>query len=505
MENNKKRILICEFLHETNTFNPTLYTLDMFKAIRFAEGPEFYERATRTAEAVHGMIDVIEEMGGEVIPGISLLGWAGGRVSDDVLKLLFERTEYYIKNSGELDAVFVSCHGAVCTESEDDPTGLYLEHIRKLIGNDKIIAISCDLHANITKRMIKNVDIISGYICYPHTDIYETGCRAARLGMKKMNGDQVYMASVTIPMLVPPSGYSTQEMPFKAIKDYGVSLVEQGLLLDYSAFIVQAWMDLPEIGNCIITIAENEKAALKYADEIAERVFAIRDGMTPKLYRVDEIIDIAECSDTPKPVILVNSADSPNSGSIGDSVEVAARLLARKSNIRMGCCVKDDEVVDQAFKVGVGNYDEFNIGGKYTVGMTDRFIATGKVVSLHEGSFRAESSQYCNEQFDAGPVAVLNFGNIDIIVCKTPIATGDPQLFRHFGIEPTQYDLIEVKANASFREQYSAFTRQFYYADTYGASAPNLKRFHWEHLPSNMYPFDLENGYQLEKAKLCTR
>ena len=47
--------------------------------------------------------------------------------------------------------------------------------------------------------------------------------------------------------------------------------------------------------------------------------------------------------------------------------------------------------------------------------------------------------------------AVISFGNIDIMVCEEPAASGDPQILRHFGIEPKLYDLIVVKANASFK------------------------------------------------------
>lgn len=499
---NKKRILLCEYYQETNTFNPVPYTLDMFRDFRYAEGEDFYEKAKKVPDAAHGMIETIEEMDGVVVPGISLLGWAGGAVDDEVYELLLERTKYYIQNSGQIDAVFVSCHGALSNVSEEDGTGAYLEYIREMVGADIPIAISCDLHANITQRILDNADIICGYNCYPHTDIYQTGVRAARLGMRMLNGDKIYTAVTTLPMLVPPSGYSTVEQPFKEMKDYGDSLVKQGTLLDYSNFIVQAWMDLKEIHCCVLTIADEESVALKYADEMAEHIFDMRDEMMPELNSIDEVFALAEDPQHAKPVILVNPADSTNSGSIGDGAEAAVCLKKRGSALKMSCVVKDDEVVDQAFKVGVGNTADFCIGGKYTVGMEDKFCGKGRVVSLHNGAFRAEGPENRNVQFNLGPTAVLNFDNIDIIVCKNPSGNGDPQLFRHFGIEPTMYDLIEVKANASFRVPYGKFTNEFYYVDLYGASSANLKRFKWKNLPGNLYPFDLSDNYRPEPAKI---
>lgn len=499
---NKKRILLCEFYQETNTFNPIPYTLDMFREFRYAEGSDFYEKAKKVPDAAHGMIEAIENMGGEVVPGISLLGWAGGAVDDKVYQLLQGRTEYYIKNSGKLDAVFVSCHGALSTISEEDATGAYLEYIRQLIGDDLPIVISCDLHANITQRVLKNANIVCGYNCYPHTDIYSTGVRAATLGMNLLNGELMYTATVMLPMLIPPSGYSTVEGPFKDVKEYGDTLVKSGILIDYSTFIVQAWMDIKEIGCCIMTVAKELNAAVKYADELAKRVFEMRDEMMPDLLTADEVFDLAEKNKKGRPIVLANPADSTNSGSIGDSVEAAVCLKKRDSKLRMSCVVKDDEAVEQAFQVGIGAEATFNIGGKYTVGMKDKFCEQGRVVSLHDGSFRAEGPENKNMQFNIGPTAVLNFGNIDMIVCKNPSGHGDPQLFRHFGIEPTLYDVVEVKANASFRVPYGVFTNQFYYGDLYGASSANLKKFKWNNLPNNMYPFDLDDNYKPEPAKI---
>ena len=101
-----------------------------------------------------------------------------------------------------------------------------------------------------------------------------------------------------------------------------------------------------------------------------------------------------------------------------------------------------------------------------------------------------------------GKTAVLRFGNVDMVVCENPNGSGDPQILRHFGIEPKLYDLIVVKANTSFRVPYSAFAGEIVFADTPGAGAANLKRFHWKNLPKNFYPFDLAEDYQIAPATI---
>ena len=129
-------------------------------------------------------------------------------------------------------------------------------------------------------------------------------------------------------------------------------------------------------------------------------------------------------------------------------------------------------------------------------------MAVGKVRSLHDGKVMREGPVNRGEPFCVGKAAVITFGNMDVLVCEAPAVPGDPQLFRHFGIEPILYDLVVVKANASFRAAYCAFSGEICYADTPGAGAANLKRFRWKHLPKGMYPFDLPEDYQLNKAAI---
>ena len=78
----RKKILICEFHEETNTFNPVVMSLEGFQAVRHAEGEEAYDLCKKIPCAFHGMIDGIEEHGGIVIPTVSLYGPSGGIVGD---------------------------------------------------------------------------------------------------------------------------------------------------------------------------------------------------------------------------------------------------------------------------------------------------------------------------------------------------------------------------------------------------------------------------------------
>lgn len=491
----KKRVLVLEFRQENNTFNPIVTEMSYFRG---GEGAAVLESNMKINSSVHGAVDALAEADIQVIPSVFFRTNSGGPVADEVLNHVCERAVYYAKTE-EYDAIFASLHGATCSENEDDACGFLMELLREIAG-DKPIAASFDLHGKITEKVLKNVDIICGYQTYPHRDHYETGYRAGALLAKMLNNERFYMASAAIPMLIPPAGFTSEEGKFKQMEDWGKQQVAEGKLLDYTVFAVQPWLDVPEIASRTIAIAKDPETAKSYADALAQKLCDLRDETMPELLSVDEIIDIAEKNTSGKPVVLSEFADSPNGGCAGDSPVVAMRLLERGSKLRAGMFIRDPEAVEQAFRLGIGGVAQFRAGAKFTPGMPGPLVAEGTVCSLHDGNFILEGPANRGVASSVGRAAVVRFGTIDVLLCSKGGGSGDPQIFRHFGIEPTMYDLIVVKANTSFRLPYGKMTDLMYSADTVGAGAANLKKLHWEKIPEGLYPF--VHDISPEKAKI---
>jgi len=483
----KKSVLVFEFHQESNTFNPIVTQLSDFNGGAACVGTAAFASRIRSKGAVCGAVDAFVEAGIEPIPSVFMSAASGGRVSDESLCYLLEQIDIFAK-SNAFDAIFASLHGATCTETNDDACGTILAHLRQLAGN-KPIAASFDLHANITEKLLENIDIICGYQTYPHRDLYETGNRAGRLCAEMLRGKSFSMASAAVPMLVPPAGYSSDKGCFCQLLNWGKALMAQDAIVDFTVFPVQPWLDIPEIASRIIVIAQDDSTAKEYTSLLAQRLAAMGDDMQPDLLSVDEIIDIAEKNESGKPVILSEFADSPNGGCVGDSPVVAMRLLERGSKLRAALFVRDPAAVEQAFRLGVGGTGNFSAGAGFTPDMPGPLMAEGTVCSLHDGRFTLEGPANRGLQGNIGPCAVVRFGTIDMLLCSRCSHSGDPQLFRHFGIEPSLYDLVVVKANTSFRLPYSKISDLIYCADTPGAGAANLTRFNWKKLPSGVYPF----------------
>ena len=104
--------------------------MDRFSSGPLKEGREAYEALKAVRLDASGMIEAIEEAGGEVIMSLALRAGSGGRVDDSVYAYFCEKVGEYMDKEGPFDAIGVSLHGATCTESLDDPCGLFLEKLR---------------------------------------------------------------------------------------------------------------------------------------------------------------------------------------------------------------------------------------------------------------------------------------------------------------------------------------------------------------------------------------
>ena len=479
----KKRILFCKFHQESNTFNPIVNPMTRFNNGDEFEGPRIFEKQLEGNSTVHGAYDAVTEAGGEVIPTIFMNSGSGGRVADEALAYFCRRLRHYIETVGRIDGVYAELHGATCAETRDDVCGEILALIRSLVGDIPVTA-SCDLHANITAKMLKNADYISGYQTYPHVDLYETGYRAASLCMEMLQDKRPHRAVCQLPLLLPPAGYTTMKEPFKSLMERAKAMVTKGTLRDVSIFVVQPWLDISEIASTVIAISESEADAKEAAASLAKELYSIREGMWPELVSVDKILDIAEANQSGKPVILADSADSPNGGAVGDSPLVALRLQERGSLLKAAMSIRDPESVEQGFRLGVGATAEFCVGGKLTPGIPGPFRAVGTVLGLYENDpIHGKHPRF-------GKVATVAFGNIRVILCTAGSSSREPEMYRDFGIEPKEQDLIVIKANTSFRAFYQDMTDLIYVADTPGAGASNLRLMDFQHLPQGIYPFD---------------
>lgn len=498
------KILIGALAHETNSFCAETISFDAWMKNGYREGEEIREKYENHPHAIGGMLQALEEEKEtpEIVFGADMTrpDLSGGIVDQKVWDLFLEKMMEKLHVCGPVDGILLSFHGAMQTTGFDDPEGEAVRRLRQAAGTSTVLSVSTDLHAYISDLLVENADFVCGYHTYPHVDQQETGYRAAKLLLERLKGKHWKILKIRIPMIVPPSVYSTLEGPFRELMEEGKSYVKDGKIRDFSIYQMQPWLDIKTGGSSVVVIGDRETEMRSVAEKLAGRLLELRQVMRPDQRSIEEVLQIAEKNQGKKPVVLVDCADSQNAGASGDSAEVAIQILERHPGLRSAIAVNDADAVAKAFETDVGKKAFFRLGGTIDAGLRP-LEAEGYVRSLHDGVFLAEGPAYRGMEFHLGKTAVIRFGRLDVLACERIVAPGDPQLYRAFGIEPTLYDLVDVKACTSFRAAYTKFTDQIFETDTPGAAAVNLKRLPYQKLSrEEFWPWNTLKDYKIHET-----
>lgn len=500
------KVAICEFRQETDSFNPVLSGMKAFERGGIYDGDRFHEAVYGKQLAVAGMIKELEKDGVEPIMLYSMNADSGGPVEDAVVNFFMDKTIGLLRESLPLDGLLVSLHGATHSETVDDVCGLILETLRKETGHKTLIAASFDLHANITDKIHYNADFICGYQTYPHVDFFGTGARAARMLLDTLSGKiHARTYRTEIPMIAPASSYTTLRGAFGRLMLYAHSLVDTGRILDYTIFQMQPWLDVKVGGSSIITIGEDAAGAKAAAMDLARKLYDMRDSFRQNLLSIDEVIRKAENNKTGKPVVLVDSPDSPNAGACGDSPALLERIKALDSDVSAAFYLNDGIAVSKLWNRDIGSIQRVSLGASLCDIYYKPVELEVEILSKHNGVFVAEGPSGKGTLHDCGRVVTVRWRNVDIVILENISFPGDLQIYRHFGVEPTFFQLVNVKACTSFRVAYEPIAAAICEADTPGTAPINLKSLDFQRLPKSFYPFSSIDDYVIPEAVASER
>src|SRR5919199_1345918 len=149
------RLVIAMMKHETNTFSPVRTDWRRFEDWGVYFGAAARRAYEGTAMPMGAYLALAREIGAEAVTPVAAEAMPGGPVTHEA----YERLS---------DAL--------------------LERIRAL-APDLPIAVTCDLHCNLTERMVRNCTALIGYKTYPHVDMHEVGERVGRIVLRAMRGE----------------------------------------------------------------------------------------------------------------------------------------------------------------------------------------------------------------------------------------------------------------------------------------------------------------------------
>ena len=485
------KILLAGLHQEVNTFGPGTTTLDDYKRKQYLLGEDMFTfaknhvRCNEGADGIAGCYLTLAEAGAEVVSGGFISAQPGSIIEQSVVDDYIAHLKAVAKANMPYDGVVLFMHGAAQSLGSDDPEGDIIEAVRGIVGDETPITVGLDLHANVTRRMVELSNTISLYQRYPHVDIWETGERAARLCLDIIAGKiSPKMAYVQIPMIVAASSYSTETEPFKSLMAKGHEYVAAGRIYDFSVSQMQPWLDVADGYSSVIAVGEDADEAARIAKELAADLYGMRHQFVTELTDVDEIIRIAEENKSGKVVVLNDFADSSNAGSAGDSPEVIERILALESDVRGLMYMNDKPFALACREAGVGNTVTGMLGATISPNLYTPVRVTAEVKAVFDGVM-----PYKGMWVDFGPSAVVKIRNTVVLVTTQHRYNGLLELYRAFGYNPSDFEMVVVKACTSFRAFYGPLTDLIYPAATKGAATANLLSLPFKKLPSSFYPF----------------
>ena len=184
MPNTAPRIAILGFAIECNRFSPVTTAADFRRRVDI-RGEEIMRQASagpcHTTPDLPGFVQQMNS--GEAWTALPLriaIAQPGGPVEQAFFDAFLAEIGDGLRQAGPLDGVFVVSHGAALATGSDDPDGDLFALIRQQVGPRVPIVGVFDLHANVSQKMVENLDVFVGYLENPHTDVRERGVEAAR-------------------------------------------------------------------------------------------------------------------------------------------------------------------------------------------------------------------------------------------------------------------------------------------------------------------------------------
>ena len=491
-----RKILSAEISHETNTFSILPTILALYKARRYYRGEEIAKAFSGTKTEMGGHLDAAKKYGWELVQPIAAAATPGGKTpAEDWARLSGAVLEAC--QEGPFDGVLLSLHGAMVTEDHDDAEGDLLRRLREKLGPEVPIAISLDIHANVSNAMARLANIVIAYRTYPHVDQYERAMEAADLLQRAMNGEIRPRSLVWQGPVLEGLDYGrTQGGPMSRILAHADQLRQKSpgvLAITVCAGFV--WADIPDAGPSVTITAHGDPSRFKgAAEELMKDVWETRREITVPLYSLKEAM--TEAGKEPKggrPLILADFTDNPGSGGYGDSVRLLEAMIhARLNNAAFGC-VPDPEGAQKCIAAGVGKEVDLALGAKIdpkTYGPSLKLRGTVEHVS--DGKFIAQGPMSKGVQLSMGPTAVLRCGGVQVLVTTHNIQVYDLQVFLSQKIDPRAYSVVAVKSWHHFRAAFEPISRKVMLVDSGGLASRDLKRFTYHKIRRPIYPLDME-------------
>lgn len=459
------RIAYGRLFHEANAWSPVLTELEDFERLHHMAGSELEAATTLRGTELKAFMPHAELTGFrqaarlaggvETVPLQSSLAVPGGPLSracfDGLVGGLVER----IRAALPLDGVYLALHGSMQVDGLDEaPEAHLLAKVRELVGREVKLAVSYDLHANLSEGLVAPVDVLVAYRTNPHWDLAPTGFRAGNRLIRALRGQiRPVHAWRKLPIVI--GGGKTIDFlaPMRGVFKYLRDLEKDPRVVSASLFMVHPYTNAEHLGWAVHVCTDGDPAlAEELADKLADRAWEERDVALPPMFGVEEGLRRATDSRLRKlgPVTLVDCDDVVGAGAPGGNTRLVEALVARDWGLEAFVPVHDPDLVEALWQAPLGERRSVTLRG--TPGYGAPPVPLDVVVVA-----RATTDSGRTLRLDTGAPGAPR-AQVHVVVCDRAPLPIHPSFWSAVGLSARSADVIVQKNFFHYRMFYATIS-----------------------------------------------
>jgi len=468
------RIAYGRLFHEANAFSPLRTTCVDFERMHHVAGAELAERTTLRGVELERFMPHAELTGfrqaarlaGDVtaVPLQSSLAVPGGPLTREAWDVLSGTLLAQIADACPLDGLYLALHGSMQVEGLDEaPEAELLRRVRACVGHRVRLAVSYDLHANLTPGLVEPADIVVAYRSNPHWDLFPTGFRAGNRLVRLLRGEiHPVHAWHRLPMVLGGGATIAFLPPMRAVFRHMRRLEARPGVVSASLFMVHPYTSAERLGWAVHVSTDGDAAqAARLAEELAERVWAVRDVPPPPMRSATEALEEARRMRRRRlgPVTLVDVDDIVGAGAPGGNTRLVAALAREGRGLRAFVPVHDPRLVEELWSLSPGTRRTVVLRGTPGYGAPE--------VELDVQIGPRASGQF-------GRTLRLDSGRLHVVISEQPPLPIHPSFWRTLGLRARDADVIVQKNFFHYRMFY--LTTSFAHLPVVSDGATSLER-----------------------------
>jgi len=484
------KIAVAGLALESVSFLPLETRLEAFEQ-NASRGGDMIEALRDTASVGGGFIELLEQEKAKIIPLVYTDVSAAGNASDETFEAYRDEITDGLKSvQGDLDGMLLYLHGAMTTPTRHDPELEILQAVRQVVGDGLPVMVVFDLHANLSLACADLCTALFGFRKSPHTDMAETGKRAAHCLIETLKDRQnPVMVFRKVPLVLPSILTATDLEPLSGILLSAFAREDQeNTLIDVSVFCGFAYADVPDIGFSVAVVADGDEiAATQAVDEICADILKHKEALSGAL-QVHDVEDgiskaLVLSGDSSKPVVLLEHADRMN-----DSTWGLRELIRQKANNVIVPYLWDAKAAEAALAAGAGTEITLSVGGHSSDRSGGPVRIEGKVLYAGRKVYTGTGPMRLGRRIDLGPTALVQTGGIIIQLTSTSISAIDEDCFIQFGLEARNFNLILLRSKTHFRAVYEDLAEEIVIIDSPDWGPAGLDSLPYRNVRAGVFP-----------------